>query len=307
MEACSLAEGLVLAFDIGGTRVKAGVVDPAGGVVAEVSTAPAGETLAEAMTAVTRLGGDLLRRHSCSLVGICLPGIIDAEGRIIVIPGKLLGAAGTDVRAIAAETFGLPAMVAHDAIAHGAGEATHGAGAGADRVVVATIGTGVGVTVFAGGTPIGPSPFGAGGLGGHIPISERLEGRPDSNGTYDTIEALCMARRICDYARDAGCPAASPEEVFAAFAAGDPTARAGVATYRGHLLRALVALAHAHGPDVLVLGGGPMVPGNPVLPGLEEKLNQRLFGSYRVGLRMASLGDAAALVGLAALASRQLA
>jgi glucokinase len=293
--------GRVLAFDVGGTRVKAGIVDSDSGNVEHFLTGPSGAALADALATVKELGSDLVERGKCAQCAICLPGLISEEGDVIDIPGKLLGAAGTDVKGFAASAFGLPVRVIHDSVAHGAGEATFGAGVGARRVLVSTIGTGVGVTIFQDGRPTGPPPFGAGALGGHIPISERTSGRPDSNGTYDTIEALCMADRIVDYVNDAGGNVSDAAGAFAAHRSGDAAAVAGTAVYRGHLVRALVALAHAHGPEVIVLGGGPMVAGNPVVDGVEDGVNARLFGTYRVKVRLAALGDRAALAGLAAL------
>jgi len=155
------------------------------------------------------------------------------------------------------------------------------------------------VTGIAGGHPVTKGVLGGGLVGGFIPISERTDGPLDSNGRPDTIEALCAAQRIVDYAVDAGGAFARPEDVYAADLAGDASARAGIERYRTHLARALVALASAHAPGCIVVGGGPIVAGNPLLASMEEIVNQRLFGTYKVALRAAALGDDAAPIGLA--------
>jgi glucokinase len=229
---------------------------------------------------------------------------VDADGTIVALPGKLPGAEGSNLRAFLESRFGMPASVRNDAVAFGAGEAVHGAGRGLSRVVVVTIGTGVGVTVFEGGGPMGEGVLGGGILGGQVPIAE--EGGPyeDTSGRTGSIEALCRADRVVDYMRDAGGTATTPVEVFAALEARDPAAIAGLARYRLLLTRALVALAHAHAPDILVVGGGPAGAESPLLDGVEDAVNRRLFGNYRTRVRLSQAGDAAALFGLAELAGR---
>ena len=276
----------ILALDLGGTRLKAGLV--VDGVVETTLTVetPADGSPASIERAVLGAAREL---GAYERVGLSVPGLVD-RGVVVSLPGKHAGIEGIDLQALLGEVLGAPTWVTNDAIAYAMGEAVGGAGRGAHRVVVVTIGTGVGVTVIQGGAPATDGIVGAGILGGFIPISERTEGPTDSIGRCDTIEALCAAPRIAE--------ACGVDSVEAAYAAGHSE---GLQTYRRDLVRALVALASAHAPDVLVLGGGPMTSDNPITPGIEDIVNQRLFGTYRVEVRLAELGDAAALVGLAHL------
>ncbi|MGH2819712.1 MAG: ROK family protein [Actinomycetota bacterium] len=293
---------LLLAFDIGGTRVKAGVVSlEDAGVEALRATVLGQGDRRDVLGIVARVGRELLQGRSCAGVAASVPGLIDERGTIMSLPGKLAGMAGRGFVDFLGSEFGCEAIVVNDAVAYGMGEATAGAGKGSERVVVVTIGTGVGVTVVAGGARTGAGPFGGGILGGHIPISERSTGPPDSNGRPDTIEALCAARRLVDLARDRGVECESVEEVLDACREGLPAARFALEEYRERLTRALVALAHAHAPDVIVVGGGPLSEDNPILPGLEERVNERLFEGFRTRIHNGRLGDAAPLYGLAHL------
>lgn len=287
----------VLAFDLGGTRLKAGVV--ADGVVQGSVTieAPADGARSSIEGALRAIAAELLGGDACEAAALCVPGLVDEHGVVASLPGKHAGIEGLDLPDVLRASLRVPrAVVVNDAVAYATGEAIAGAGRGCGRVVVVTIGTGVGVTVIERGAPVTRGTIGGGILGGFIPISERTEGPVDSIGRPDTIEALCAAQRIAE-----ACGTATVEESYAAYARGDEGARAGVAAYRSHLARALVALAGAHAPDCIVLGGGPMTPDNPITPGLDEVVNARLFGSYRLTLRLAELGDTAALIGLAHL------
>jgi len=292
-------------FDLGGSRIKAGVVEADSGKLVAFQTAIVNGDFEGALSAIKRLGRELSDGIDPAGTGLCVPGIVDERGIVISLPGKLDGVEGYDLPGFLSAELVPPAIVVNDAVAYAVGESAFGEGRGMMRVVVMTIGTGVGVTVVEDGRPLGSGTFGAGIFGGQIPISERLEGPEDTSGRSDTIEALCRARRIVDYASDAGGEFESVEEVYAAHRKGDGPAADGIRTYRAHLVRAIVALTHAHAPEAIVIGGGPMVDGNPIIEGIEDEVNERLFGSLEVRVRRAALGDSGALVGLGCLLGRE--
>lgn len=296
----TVRNGSVLALDLGGTRLKAGCVDPATGTVAGfTSAATEGRDADGALAVIRRVGSDLAEQATGTQVGLAVPGVVD-DGTITALPGKFDGIVGIDLSAWLKEVFGRSALVVNDAIAYGAGEARFGAGADAVRVVVVTIGTGIGVSVYEHGVPLGSGARGGGTLGGHIPISEAT-GPVDTNGRQGTIEARCNAAAIVHYARETGLDVSDVPDVYEAVRAGDPAAVSAINTYRTWLVRGLVALAHAHGPDTIVLGGGPMTSDNPVIVGLEDAVNDRLWPGYLVRIRTAVLGDHASLAGVAHL------
>jgi len=293
---------MVLAFDLGGTRTKHGVVDAETGEVFAAGAAPTPPTAAEAVEQMVDTARSLVSRgDGVDGLGLSMPGLITADGVCRALPGKLPGAEGLNLGALVGAELGIPSLVVNDAIAHGAGEAAYGAGRGHARVVVMTLGTGVGVAAFERGLPLGTGELGGGILGGQIPISAAEAGPLDTNGRPDTIEAHCRAQRIPEMVREAGGACESVEDAYKLWGEGDPAARQAIGGYRAALTRALVALAHAHAPDVLVVGGGPVCPGNPVLPGLEAEVNRRLFRGYLVLVREEELGERAALVGVAGL------
>ena len=241
--------------------------------------------------------------HRLDAVGLAAPGIVD-EGRVVVLPGKFAGLVGLDLAGAVAAAAQAPVRLVNDAIAAGVGEATAGAGAGHQRVVVMTIGTGIGVAVVEGGQPVGDGPWGGGLMGGQIPIASPDEGPRDTNGRRGTIEAWCAAERLMDAAREAGCDASDVPALLDRWTNGDEHARQAVASYRRSLEQALVALAHAHAPSVIVVGGGPVSTSSGwLLDGMTEAVGRRLWHGQRCLVAPAALGDGAALVGLAALAA----
>ena len=269
----------ILAVDLGGTRLKSAVLT--GGVPG-------------AVTAVVH-GGDWLPalRTACSAAGatslaLCVPGVVDG-GRVVSLPGKLPGIENADLTAL----LGLPVLlVVNDAIAYGVGAAVacseHG------RVVVVTLGTGVGCAVVEDGRPLGRGPFGGGLLGGQIVIGAQ-SGPIDTSGTRGTFEAHCRADSLV-----ASVPGATDvASAYALVASGDPAAVQGFSDYRCWLVRGLAALCLAHAPDCVVVGGGAARPA--LLDGLEHDLRAHLWHGQSVVLRLDERGDAAALHGLGLL------
>lgn len=267
----------IVAVDLGGTRLKSAVLT--GGVPGPVTAvAHGGDWLPALRVAVS----------GASAVALCVPGVV-SSGRVVSLPGKLPGIENADL----AELLGLPVLlVVNDAIAYGVGAATacseHG------RVVVVTLGTGVGCAVVEDGRPLGRGPLGGGVLGGQIVIGEQ-SGPIDTSGAQGTFEARCRADSLV-----ASVPGAvDVASAYALVAAGNPDAVQGFSDYRSWLVRGLAALCLAHAPDCAVVGGGAARA--ELLDGLEHELRAHLWHGQSVVLRLDELGDAAALHGLGLL------
>lgn len=306
-----MSGGRALAFDLGGTRLKAGVVEVGSGeVIHEADPVDAPPEWVNAQQLVEAVATELRRVHpDAAAVGLALPGVIDA-GRVASLPGKLAGAEGADVAGWLASRVAGPGgevVVVNDAIAAGVGEATAGAGSGARRTVVVTLGTGVGVCVVEDGRPLGGGPFGGGILGGQVPIGPTDPGLLDAGDWLDTagrtgtIEARCRAQALVAQAGLRGGAWPDARAVVDAARAGDVRALDAVAGYRADVARALASLAHAHAPDRLVVGGGLAASDSLVLRGLEPAVNAQLSFGLRVGVFGAVLGSGAALAGLGVL------
>lgn len=238
-----------------------------------------GAWLPALVAAIARTGADE--------VALAVPGLVEDE-RVVALPGKLPGLEDSDLPSLLGARVPL---VVNDALAYGVGEAVRGAGRGAARVVVVTLGTGVGVAVVEDGLPLGRGRLGGGLLGGQLPLGG-ASGQ-DTGGRTGTFEAHCRAEALV-----ASVPGAV--DVGSAYAAGGPGA-----DYRAWLVRGLASLVLVHAPDVLVVGGGAARP--ELLDGLQEDVAAGLWPGQRVDVRLAELGDAAALVGLQELLRVQVA
>jgi polyphosphate glucokinase len=142
----------VLGIDVGGSSVKAALVDTARGRVAgAVIAAPTPQpSTPTALTAVLQqLAGRL--PGSSGRAGVAFPAVIKtgtAHTAANIDPSWL----GTNAESLAVEALGRPVLFLNDADAAGIAEMRFGSGRGcAGTVVMLTFGTGIGTALFTGG------------------------------------------------------------------------------------------------------------------------------------------------------------
>lgn len=137
----------ILALDIGGTGVKAALLNDEGQMLEHPRRCPtpAGSTPALLLERVAELVAPF---GGFDAISIGFPGAIKHN---IILTAPNLGTArwrGTDLAAMAAERFGQPARLANDATMHGLGMIS-----GQGIEVVLTLGTGMGFALFRNGVP----------------------------------------------------------------------------------------------------------------------------------------------------------
>jgi glucokinase len=301
----------VLAYDVGGTRIKAGLVD-AGRVTSIAATATARSgTAAGVIDQLVTLGREVAGTTTPDAIGISMKGVVDSESGVVVSVNRPLEClTGQPVAALVAAEFQVPVKLENDARMYALGELRHGAGRRASNMVCLTLGTGIGSGVAVGGRML-RGPRGALGiLGGHFTIA--LEGPACACGNVGCIEALIGSEALVAHAADQlrdGVPSElvveelDPAAIFSAAARGDRVGAETVQRFTVVLGCALVTMIHAYDPDVVVLGGGLSVPAAQSLPQLREYVRQRAWThpKGRVRVEVAELGDSAALLGAAEL------
>src|SRR6516162_169789 len=138
-----------LAIDIGGTGIKAALLDDSGNMIGErqrVPTPPKPITPEDLVGAIDRAAAPL---GAFDRVSVGFPGYV-RDGRVITAPN--LGSetlAGLDLQAKLAERLGRPVRVLNDADVQG-----FGAIAGRGIEMVLTLGTGAGTSIFCNGEVI---------------------------------------------------------------------------------------------------------------------------------------------------------
>jgi glucokinase len=300
----------ILACDLGGTRIKIGVVN-AGRVLAQ-TTEPANSKAGLALALPTlksawlRLLGELkLAARDCAGISVAFPSIVDAKsGRILAEYGKYTDATRLDLRAWARHEFDLPLAIENDARMAMVGEWRHGAGRGCDNVAMITLGTGLGTSAVIQGRLLRGQHGQAGILGGHATV--RYGGRVCHCGNVGCAEAEASTVFLCEIAAVAPAWDSSSlrklatlnyAAVFKHAADGDRCAL----QLREHSLRVWSAVAvnliHAYDPEIVILGGGIMASATVILPAVENYIHKHAHTPWgKVRVVAGELGDRAALL-----------
>ena len=300
----------VLACDLGGTRMKIGVVR--GGEVLAQTVEPANSKhgLAPQLPVLKAawlrlLGGLKMSPRDCAGISFAFPSLIDtATGRVLAEYGKFADAMGLDLRAWAQQEFQLPLAIENDARMALVGEWKHGAGRGSDNVVMITLGTGLGTAAVIEGKLLRGKHGQAGVLGGHSTV--RYGGRDCNCGNIGCAETEAstaflseLAKTRSDFATSALArePVLDFAAVFKHAAGGDTCAVA----LRDHSVRVWATLAvnliHAYDPEIVILGGGIMASANVILPAVSEYVHRHAHTPWgKVKIVAGELGDNAALV-----------
>lgn len=138
-----------LGVDLGGTNIKAALVDADGAIIKEASTPTKLPRPAEAVCDdIAALCNQLAQGQLVAGIGVGCPGTVD--GGLVRYSNNLDWhdfAMGDYLRA----KTGLPVALANDANAAALGEALAGCAKGAESAVIITLGTGVGGGVVLGG------------------------------------------------------------------------------------------------------------------------------------------------------------
>ncbi|WP_051844588.1 ROK family protein [Streptomyces globisporus] len=289
----------VIALDVGGTSMKAALLDRDLKALHTVRRATPRRWGPDAVIAeIVAVLRDLERNASTREftvrgAGVVVPGIVDEDTRTAVYSANL-GWRDLPLAAFLEATSGLPVALGHDVRAGGIAECRLGAARGAQDVWFVPIGTGISAAVFCDGRPVRARGY-AGELG-HVVVEPG--GEPCACGARGCLETVASAHAVASaYSARSGRQADGAAAVAAMLAQGDPDARAVWDRAVEALAAALTTATTLFAPEVVVLGGGLAEAGGLLLDPLRVALARRLTFQRRPELVLAELGDMAGCLG----------
>lgn len=304
-----------IGVDIGGTSVKAGLVDREGRVslishtptrAAEGRDAIAAATeqvIEEVLTASRKEG------LQPAGLGIASAGAIDARnGIVFAATDNLPGWAGFNLRGFAEDRFNLPVHVNNDAHAAVLAELHFGLGRELSDFVAITIGTGVGGGIVSGGKLLCGQHGFAGTIGHH---TIRFDGRACNCGRLGCLEAyVSTAALIQEYESQNGERQNEPAIQDAALAlkisqlaaTGDSAALRAYAALAGYLAEGVANIFNILDPEAVILSGG-LIEGHAwFVPEVEQRVTSILHfgGKRKPRIQLSAAGQYAGVQGAAA-------
>ncbi|MEU0094224.1 ROK family protein [Kribbella sp. NPDC006257] len=308
MEPCEV----VVAVDLGGTRMKCGLV-AADGAVLHRETRPTpralpasghgGRAVLDALLeTVVELGQKAAADgHRVRAVGVVVPGIIDAETG--TVGAENLAWAGTPVLAELRAAIGHDQRVvlAHDVRAGGYAELRQGALTGTTNSLFLPLGTGIAAAMVVDGSLVSGDGY-AGELG-HTRFVNGEAAELCACGQWGCLETVASAAALARrYGVRTGRVVDGSREVLELLADGDPDAEAVWKEAMAALVDALVLYTTLVAPTRIAIGGGLVGAGETLLAPLREGVAARLTFQRRPEIVAAELGEEAGCLGAALMA-----
>ena len=300
---------MYIGIDVGGTNLKAGLVDEAGNIV-KVERVPLDfqgpERFAEILAELSKR--DI--QEKVRWVGVGLPGAVDGGDVLFTtnIPME-----NVPLERLFRKHLDLPLLLGNDADCAAVGEFFGGAGKGTRDFAVVTLGTGVGAGIIVDGKLRGGL---ASSEAGHMVIIQ--DGEPCNCGRRGCWERYASATGLIQQTKRA--MEAHPESLlheiaaesgvegrtaFQAAEAGDEAALEVCRNYVNYLAGGLTSLINILRPEAVAIGGGvAAAPERLLLEPLREAVAKESFsrhGGRITKVLRAERGNDAGIIGAAML------
>lgn len=310
---------LSVGIDIGGTNIRAALVDADGTIVHAQRTKLEGRKPDDVVATIIDLHRELGPDAAYCPIGVGIAGSVrDADGVVSVAPqlGWREEPFGAMLSSALARNSTLRLRLVNDLTAIAYGEFKLGAGRGSDDVACLFVGTGVGLGIVVGGRVL----EGSRGLApefGHWRVDPSPHARRCNCGMYGCLEAYlagahlgARVTELCDELETSTSlapPDVSAGDIEAAARAGDRVASALQRDMAEKLAWAMGAVVMTFNPAVLVLGGGVLTSSPSLTYEARSRVHEYAWSSFLEDLVIAptQLADDAGIIGAALLSAAQ--
>jgi glucokinase len=293
-----MAERVALAIDLGGTQLRAALVNEKGEVKNRAALATDVQGGPHAVVAQMLQLANQIGMSKVSTVGVSSPGPLDSDTGVTLHLPTLGGWKNFPLRQTLQEQLSLPVTLENDGISAAFGEWKFGAGRGLKHLVFVTVSTGIG-----GGVVVDNHLMrGARGMAGHVGhMMIARDGPICGCGGRGCFEALAAGPAFGKLGLKFGF--ADAKAIVAAARNGNEKALALVLKEAEYLAYGFSSLLHLYSPQRLIMGGGVSQALDLMMPTIKNVMNEIVMPSFRdCEVVPAQLGDNAGLVGAAGLA-----
>ncbi|SEQ01818.1 ROK family protein [Piscibacillus halophilus] len=281
----------VIGVDIGGTKVRMGVLDQDMKIYLDQkvpTTFPLYDLLEKEILKI-------LEKHpDVEAIGIGTHGFVDSkEGKIVYATDLLPGWTGTEVKKHLEQATNKRVEIDNDANVAALAEAKIGAAKEYDRTLCLTLGTGLGGGVIMDDFLLSGGPNGGAAELGHMTLYPNgVECGCGRKGCFEQyVSGTALHRRI----KEAGL-SYKPEELFTA---NDPKAKQVIREFTYDLAIIISSLQATFDMEVVVIGGGVSEAADYWLDDLNEQLKPLLLND--LDIKIAQFGNEAGMYGAAHL------
>jgi glucokinase len=310
-------ENIYIGIDLGGTTIKAALVNSAGEILHEMRVETEQHDSDKLLAQIIQVAHQLDKQAEgrAAAVGIGVPGLVNIKTTRIEVMPNLPNLSEIDIPATLSKETGLPTAIDNDANAATYAELKAGVARGKRDVFFVTLGTGIGSGLIMNGQ-IYRGATGFAGEFGHMTIDpEGIECGCGNIGCLETIasgpnivrrtrERLYRDRTsslsMLSIPRDRELTA---EDIARAAQSGDEMSQLMMERTGMFLGIALAAVVNLLNIEMIVMGGGVMEAGDLILKPTTNEVRRRAFPpSFRdCEIVKAELGPTAGVIGAALL------
>ncbi|MED2763509.1 ROK family protein [Bacillus thuringiensis] len=278
-----------IAFDIGGTQIKYGIVSEIGRVLKRKTVATeihlGGEQIIQKLIYVSK---KIMNEHTIAGIGISTTGIVDINKGIMTggadhIPGY----STIPIIDRLQEILKVPVSIDNDVNCAAFGEKWNGSGREKENFIMLTLGTGIGGAIFIDGELYRGHSFSAGEWGNML-----IEGK-----TFEEVASISGLIRLVRKYKGKG--EWNGKRIFELYDKGDREVAQAVGIFFKHLAIGISNLAYIFNPETIIIGGGITDRGNEFLKEVKEEvskyLNQEIYNNCEIEL--AQNGNCAGIIG----------
>ncbi len=280
-----------IAIDIGGTRIKHGLIDENGQILQKhelASQAHLGGS--HLVTLVHEIIADYLARETIEAVGISTAGMVDPEkGEIIYSGSQIPNYIGINWKESIRDRFGLRCEVENDVNCAGLSEYIIGSGKDFSSCVCLTIGTGIGACMVVEGE-IFHGAHGAAFEVGYMNMGE---------GTYQEVASTTALVQAVAKRLKLPPQSLNGHFIFERAKAGDPVCNEEIDRLMDHIAFGIANICYVSNPAIVILGGGIMEQSEFLKPKLQKALEKNMLDYLRskTEFAFAKNGNTAGMLG----------
>jgi glucokinase len=304
----------IVGVDLGGTNIKAALVDENGEITRQKTT----KTLVNEGTEMicNRIIGLIkeIAQDEPVKVGIGSPGSIDRENGVIMYANNITALNGVELVRMIKESTGYDAYLENDAKAAALGERWFGSARNIDNFIVLTLGTGVGGGAYTEGHLI----VGGHGYGGEIGHMIVDPSGPvcscGSKGCLETFSSVTGMRKWVKIFQErypdslvfkySGNGPVDAKAIFDAFKEGDRLATLVVRKFNWGLGIGIGSLVNIFNPDLIILSGGISRASDIFLEEVKQVAHEHTYPSlsHSYDIIISELKEKGAILGAASVA-----
>lgn len=314
-----------LGVDLGGTKIKAGIVLENGDIVDKTEAdTPVWDGIDGIVGSILILIDKLLKSNGLTLqsikaIGVGIPGVCNKEGLVYYAPNLFWN--HVPLGSLLKEKIGVPIFIENDATVAAIGEATCGVTRGVSNSVLLTLGTGIGSGIIINGNTYRGN-HGIGSEIGHMIVGENFYNcNCGNNGCLETFasatalvkytEKLLMESNVNSILSriDNNIHRLDAKLVFDCAKEGDFLANKAVDRLVKYLAIGIGNIINILDPEVIVIGGGISKAGSFLIDKLNKEIPKYIWlkSMNLTKIVLAGLENDAGIVGSAMLAKEKFA